>query len=97
MYLGLAAPGTFLYLGQPALSIRLYLRAGCPWYIFVPRAASPMYFFLYQGLPALGTRRYLGAVSPEVLSRNEGCQPLVKKSKLGWQPWLQKCTQGSPP
>ena len=56
VYRGHAALGTFLYLGQDALCKFLdqglsalgttrYLRAGCPWYIFVTRAASPIYFF----------------------------------------------------
>ena len=39
--MGLAALGTKMYQGQPALRYSLVLRAGCPRYKNVPRAASP--------------------------------------------------------
>ena len=81
------------YIFVPRAGCPMYIlgpRAVCPEYNTVPQGRLPLVhfctqgcqphvLFLYQGLPALGTRRYLGAVSPEVLSRKEGCQPFVKK------------------
>ena len=43
LYPGQLAQCTFLDQGLSALGTTRYFRAGCPWYIFVPRAACPMY------------------------------------------------------
>ena len=45
MYLGLAALGTKMYLGLPALMDINLPRADSPEYKKVPRAASPRYLF----------------------------------------------------
>ena len=75
MYQGLTALGTKMYWGLAALDTKMY------------RGLAALGTKMYWGLLALGTRRYLGAASPEVLSRNEGCPPLVQKCTQGSQLW----------
>ena len=78
--MGLAALGTKMYQGQPALRYSLVLRAGCPRYK------------MYPGQPALGTYLVPRACSPRSKEVNRAGYPIFNIYSM----FQKKCPRASP-